>query len=320
MEEKIGIMEEDYNNRKYLGNEIESLKNNIRNTKIELENKISNYFGEEIDRNNWQQKLNEELARKENLKSQKNDLKIELNRLNVPEDDFITEEPEEQFSRDIYNEIDNRKKEIEDKIREKEEKLAQLKQAICEHTGDDISRDWMELISNLSELREEKIEEYKDITSDIMAGKYVTDVLNNLIDEEDEKIHDALESEVIKDTLLKVTTHYDDIILKDDRLIVSDKFNSFPVSTISDGAQEQVFLALRIALAKEWFKKEDLFLIFDDAFIHSDKNRRPRLIDKTIQLSKDGWQILCFTFDDRIKDMFEEKSGDNYQLIDLNKL
>lgn len=320
MEEKLGQMQDSYNKRTYLKDEIEELEKKIRNTEIELENKIFEYFNEKVEKDKWQEKLKEEKRKKRNLEEEKKDLELEQNRLGVAEENYITEKPGEEFERDRYTTIKNDLEELKEKIAEKEKELEKIKQEVCFHTDDDISTEWMELISNLSGVREQKIEEYKEITSDIMAGKYVTAVLNDLIEEEDKKIHEALKSNVIKDTLLKITTHYNDISLEDNRLIVSDKFNSFPVSTISDGAQEQVFLALRIALAKEWFKREELFLILDDAFIHSDKNRKPELVEKTIQLSKNGWQILCFTFDDRIKDLFEERSGDGYQLIDLNGL
>jgi len=204
-------------------------------------------------------------------------------------------------------------------IIKKEKELDILKQSICEYTRDDFAIDWMKLIENLADKRKEGLNEYKSLTAEIMAERYISDVIRELYEEEDEKIKEALDSEAIKGILLKVTTHYDSISLQDDRLIVSDPFYDFPVSEISDGAKEQVFLALRIGLAMHWFEKDGLFLILDDAFLHSDDKRRPELVDKVLELGENGWQILCFTFDGRIKELFDERVGE-YVFVNLDEL
>lgn len=68
-----------------------------------------------------------------------------------------------------------------------------------------------------------------------------------------------------------------------------------------------------------WFEKDALFLILDDAFLHSDDKRRPELIDKVLELGNNGWQILCFTFDHRIKELFDKRVRE-YVFLNLDKL
>jgi uncharacterized protein YhaN len=64
-----------------------------------------------------------------------------------------------------------------------------------------------------------------------------------------------------------------------------------------------------------------MFLILDDAFQHSDWKRRERLVNKLFDLSKQGWQIIYFTMDDHIRQLFEEKAKKagkvQYQTIEL---
>jgi len=53
--------------------------------------------------------------------------------------------------------------------------------------------------------------------------------------------------------------------------------------------------------------KDKLFLILDDAFQYSDWDRRKLLTDKVVDLAKKGWQIIYFTMDDNIKELFDTK-------------
>jgi len=318
MNEKRESMEKDYNKRVLLGENLDENAKNISTDELRLSEEISDLLGEEVEVDEWKARLKKEEKRKRDLEGEISDRKSELSGLQVDESNYARSKPKVEFDWDGYREVENEAEKIQEEIYEKERGLENLKHSIMEHTGDEPSIEWIKLIENLANKRDEILSKYIEITSEIIADKYVWDVIDELYEEEDEKIKDALNSEVIKETLPKVTTHYDDIYLEDDGLIVSDPFGSFPVSTISDGAKEQVFLALRIGLAMEWFKRNELFLILDDAFIHSDKNRRPELVDRVVKLGKNGWQILCFTFDDRIKELFDE-SGPEYQLFDLNK-
>lgn len=306
MEERKNKMEKDYHKRKILEEQMKKDTERIKNKELQIEQKIVNLFGEKIEIDKWEGKLREERRRKKEIEEQIKEKNKELYKLQVEEKDYLTSKPEVEFDWDKYREVNNNLKKVQDKISEKEKELNGLKHSICEHTKDDFSTSWMKLIENLANKKNEALKEYKELKAEIIATKYISDTIEELWKEEDEKIKEALNSDVLKSTLLKVTTHYDNISLHNDKLIVSDPYHDFWVSEISDGAKEQVFLSLRIGMAMHWFGKDALFLILDDAFLHSDDNRRPKLVKKILELGENEWQILCFTFDKRIKELFDE--------------
>ena len=311
-------MQEDYSTKGVLERQLGRDAEDIRNKESEAGQKIAELFGERVEIDRWKERIKSEQRRKGELKEEIRNKERELDRLQVEERDYLVSKPEVEFDWDEYKEVNKELEEVRSEIKEKEQDLNRLKQSICEHTGDDFfTIDRMKLIENLADKRKEALSEYQGLTAGIIANKYISDVIEELYEEEDEKIKEVLNSEVIEKTLPKVTTHYNSISLENDRLIVSDPFHDFPVSEISDGAREQVFWALRVGMAMHWFKKDGLFLILDDAFLHSDDKRRTELVAKVLELGENGWQILCFTFDDRIKQLFD-KHGGKYQFIDLN--
>ena len=90
---------------------------------------------------------------------------------------------------------------------------------------------------------------------------------------------------------------------------------------MSTGAREQVFLALRLGFASISMKDNTAFLILDDAFQHSDWDRRKNLIAETLRLVKTGWQVFYFAMDDHIRDLFLEAGGelgDRFRSLELS--
>ena len=108
--------------------------------------------------------------------------------------------------------------------------------------------------------------------------------------------------------------------MNDQALIVSDKYNDYPLAGLSTGAQEQILFALRIGFARKLLQRETSFLILDDAFQYSDWQRRNLLVGKMRELAEAGWQIIYFTMDDHIRDLFDSvgKSFPAYKSIRLN--
>jgi len=69
-------------------------------------------------------------------------------------------------------------------------------------------------------------------------------------------------------------------------------------------------------------QQDSLFLIFDDAFQYSDWQRRKLLVEKAAGLAQQGWQIIYFSMDDHIRDLFEaagKRFGSEYQFLSLNQ-
>ena len=88
----------------------------------------------------------------------------------------------------------------------------------------------------------------------------------------------------------------------------------------STGTREQAFLALRIGFASLLMKKKTGFLILDDAFQHSDWERRGNCMQVLLDLVAAGWQVFYLTMDDHIRDLFVEAGkglGGRFRMVDL---
>lgn len=323
MEVRRKNMEEYYNEMKVIEKQLKEERAEINDLKWKLENKVEDLLNRKIKTDKWENALNELWNKKKTLNDKIHDLNVKLAELNVEPSEFIREKPDVEFDKGEYNNVKESIKKISEKISGQKQKLDDLKNEICKVTGDDFSINWMELIGNLAKKREEITADYENITAEIIGKNIVYKTVEELHEQEDEKIENIVKSDTVSRTLQDVTTRYNKISLEDEKMIVSDPYNSFPVSLLSDGATEQVFLALRIGMAKHWLKKDKLFLILDDAFLHSDYKRRPEIIDKAIELASNGWQIICFTFDDNVRNLINEKAKNlknRYMLCDLNEM
>jgi uncharacterized protein YhaN len=202
----------------------------------------------------------------------------------------------------------------------KQQKLS-LKQNLCVLTHQPISIDLEQLILSLQDLRTEVELTIKSLTAEIVAGIAVTRAVEKLRSQESANLSNALQSPLIRETLKTTTGRYNQIDLIGEDLEVNDGFQTFMLSELSTGAQEQIMLGLRIGLASRLFSGKPLFLILDDAFQHSDWSRRPAMVDEVLRLAGDGWQIFYLTMDDHLRDLFRQKSplvvGDEYLEIAL---
>ncbi len=95
---------------------------------------------------------------------------------------------------------------------------------------------------------------------------------------------------------------------------------SYPLEELSTGAREQVLMALRVGMATRISGADSLFLLLDDAFQYSDWTRRQNLVEQSVTLVEDGWQVIYLTMDDDIRDRFLEAGetmSENFTMITL---
>ncbi len=82
-----------------------------------------------------------------------------------------------------------------------------------------------------------------------------------------------------------------------------------------------MLLALRMGFASRLAGGEPLFLILDDAFQHSDWERRERLVREVVALAETGWQISYLTMDDHLRDLFveagEQDFGEDFRFFQI---
>ncbi len=233
----------------------------------------------------------------------------------------MSENPGIRFNYDEYENLQIKLEELQNFIVTKNKDIDTLKYGICQITNDDLSISWDDLLEHLRAKREEKQNELNLIEAKIFAGIIVHELITELRQQEDLKILEGLQSDVVLNTLKDVTKNYIKLTMEDDRLIVSDNYRDFYLKDLSTGAREQIMLAMRIGFSAKILKQDSLFLILDDAFQHSDWDRRKILVSKLAEIAQKGWQIIYLTMDDNIRDLFEKAGrkfkNNDYRLIEL---
>jgi uncharacterized protein YhaN len=92
------------------------------------------------------------------------------------------------------------------------------------------------------------------------------------------------------------------------------------LTDLSTGAREQVLLALRVGFSSIAMRGQTAFLILDDAFQHSDWQRRGNLVGQIANLVDSGWQVFYFTMDDHIRGLFSDagkRFGERFKYVEL---
>jgi hypothetical protein len=234
-------------------------------------------------------------------------LKLELAATQVPVGDFLKETEAIKYDQNELVALEKRQKVLEETIKAEDSLLQTLKQRVCDLTRDSMDVNWEYLIERLRTKHHEAIEESKLIHAQILGGIFITGVISDLRQREDENIYRALGSKLMMDPIKALTPAYTGVELNGEELVVFNDKQRFLLSTMSTGVKEQVLLALRIGLTSYILGDQKMFLILDDAFQHSDWDRRELLVDEMVNLAKNGWQIIYFSMDDHIKKLFEER-------------
>ena len=313
-------MKDDYSKAQLLKEQLSDDQKDLEYRKVKISDQIFDMTGERKDPEAWNDTLQTLDINIQNLVSQIQEKELDLAKLGVDSSDYQAEKPDVEYSKQRFDELQDNLSHIKKQIDEETRKLESLKHMICLQTGDNISVNWETLINNLREAREKVLEEYKNKISEIIGKIAVHKVIGDLRKAEDAKIIEGLKSRAIQDQLYQVTKRYKSIDLEGEKLIVSDSVNDFYLSDLSTGAMEQILLALRIGLSTKILKQDSIFLILDDAFQYSDWERRTWLMDKVVDLAKNDWQIIYFTMDDHIKELFNTKGkifGEGYKIKEL---
>jgi uncharacterized protein YhaN len=303
----------DFHITQNLGEQIQSSSRRLYDLSAKIDNQIAYWMpGSSSTTTDRQTILKKILLQRKEFDEALMQIEIELKSSAIPPmeggdvSDANSYDPQKLSSLDA--EINN----IQEKVVELQHKNLNLKQRICDITASPISDNFSELLLALQDHRTELERTGKLLTADILAGIAVTQAMQELRTGEDISLRAALQSELIRNSLKAVTGRYNQIDLNADNLEVSDNFQTFRLDELSTGAQEQVLLGLRIGLASRLFAGQPLFLILDDAFQHSDWQRRPAMVDEVLRLAQTGWQIFYLTMDDHLRDLFQERTSKEF--------
>ena len=298
------------------------LKQDIEKKEASILSSLHAITGEEIGGKNWDSRIENFWRKRKEIQEAINSLNVDLSSLNIPEDFYLPDPPSEKWDKRRYLRLKEELDVVSKNLDLEKQSIDTLKTAISVATGNN-SRDLRELLTALEYKIEATENMYKDFTARILAENTVFRTVREFRLQENERLGEALGSDEVISPLQQITGHYTGLKMDSDgylNLSTSDG-DEFPLSQLSTGAAEQVYVALRTGFA-ELTMGETAFLIFDDAFQHSDWERRENLVSRVIGLVNSGWQVFYFTMDDHLKKLFDKSGGDlgqaGYTSVHLN--
>ncbi len=161
----------------------------------------------------------------------------------------------------------------------------------------------------------EKLKESNDIAGsfiEIIEGEYnisieALKIFEDIKSQEETKISDLFEKLGVSGVFEEITegkytgVHFDGELQS---VKVIDKYErELEASKLSKGAYDQLFLAIRIAIAEEMLGEGKGFFVMDDAFLASDSYRIKNQFKILKKLADRGWSILYFSVKDEVKDL-----------------
>jgi DNA repair exonuclease SbcCD ATPase subunit len=302
--------------------ELNDFSDKLENIKLEIKQIFKRLTNQNVEEDKWEQLFYEIKTLRQNIKEKIESKRGELKGLEVSENEYNQEEPKIEYSFLEMKKVDDELAEINQKIYKEEERLSSLKTNLITITQSDSTISWNELIEKVYQKSETAKKELERLKAKIISEKLVFDIICEFQSEEDKKLNEVLNSKELQELLLTLTGRYKNLFFIDKEIFISDGFNDFNLKDLSTGAKEQVMLALRIGFLKHILNQESAFLILDDAFQHSDYEKRENMVNKLFELADTGWQIIYFTMDDHIKSLFESyckkyNKNSDFDLIEL---
>lgn len=324
--EKVGIYEElredllrveyEFNGAK---EEIKSINEQLTDKEEEIRNKISGFGLEDVDIVDLHIKLREYKEKINSMKEIKNALdnveetyKVLLKDRNIDE---IREEMKDLINQDIDYSYES-EEEIDIEIRRQSDELLKIEKEIKDleyliekrYLGKrDISSIEEDLLIN-----QERI--YKG-EKEFNALDLASSMLQEAFDEIRKNIGPTLNSKVVDKFNLLTNRNYEEAKISEDyKLKVRENGTLFDGEILSNGAKDQLYLALRLSFIEMLFKNKEVPIFLDDAFVQYDDERRKQALDLLIK--QDFSQTIFFTCQG-IEKLILDKNKDKYNFISL---
>jgi len=333
-------IDEEYNSSKLLDLEnklkdLDNLEKQLNNIELDLKNendkldkvkaeirKVFDSLNIQIPENEWKDKLDDLINTTTKIKNDINAIAGELNGLGIDPENFIREDPGIKFDPTHLLNLENLINDKSNQLKELEKENLDYKGEIANITGLSTKDDWNTLIDQLYAKQNEILNQLKHQESFIIAGILVHQAISELLRAEDEHIQNSINSPNFSDLLFEITGKYKNLTIDDDgKILISSDTAEYKLQDLSTGTKEQVLFALRVTLAEK-ILDDKAFFILDDAFQHSDYDRRPKLIDQVFSLADRGWQIIYLTMDKHIQNLFIDRASNrqDFNEIELGRL
>ena len=333
-------IDEEYNSNKLLDlqnklKDLDNLEKQLNNIELDLKNendkldkvkaeirKVFDSLNIQIPENEWKDKLDDLINTTTKIKNDINAIAGELNGLGIDPENFIREDPGIKFDPTHLLNLENLINDKSNQLKELEKENLDYKGEIANITGLSTKDDWNTLIDQLYAKQNEILNQLKHQESFIIAGILVHQAISELLRAEDEHIQNSINSPNFSDLLFEITGKYKNLTIDDEgKILISSDTAEYKLQDLSTGTKEQVLFALRVTLAEK-ILDDKAFFILDDAFQHSDYDRRPNLIDQVFSLADRGWQIIYLTMDKHIQNLFIDRASNrqDFNEIELGRL
>ena len=279
------------------------LKNKIKNKELNIKNNLEkinleiNNFKNEI---NLLEKNNNELEKE--IKKLKNNFNLKINL----EKEKIKNNYLNKIEKDKINNLINLKN-INFEIQNLENKLNHKKIEL--HTLDLDSKNIEPKLENLSNI-EEKIVDNNEKMVNLKKLEKSMNLAKEVLNDSYEKMKNTVTpkfTEELSRTIAKITDEkYNNVRLNDDTGLVVELENGnyIPVSRLSIGTIDQLYLSLRLSMVEE-LSEEKMPIILDEVFAYYDTERLKNILKYIVQRFSDH-QIIIFTCTNREKELLNE--------------
>lgn len=261
----------------------------------------------------YKDKLNQMKEIKSNLQSVEETYKVLLKDRNIDE---IKEEMKQIISGDINYSYES-EEEIEVEIRKQSEELLKVEKEIkdLEHIIEKRflgKREIPEIEEDIL-INEERI---MKLEKEFKALELAGELFQESFDEIRKNVGPDLNSKVIRKFNSLTDGIYEEAKISEDyRLKVRNNGMLFDADILSNGAKDQLYLALRLSFINMLFKNKEVPIFLDDAFVQYDDERRKKALE--LLFKEEFVQVILFTCQEIEKKILEDNSYD-YNLILLN--
>ena len=262
------LLQEAYHKSKAVAEDVEEYVTKIETIKEQILNGLGKFGIQQKDDARWEETITELKNDYDKREQFIQKLTIDLANLDIEPLQYLRTDPGINFNKETINGLTKELREIQLQIQEEENVLELMKTKIRSAISDQDTAEWEKLLEKLSQKKIELTEEYKDITSKILASSLVSRVISEVRKQEDEKLKASLQMPIVKKPLFDITKRYKEIDLDGPNITVSDGYEEFDVANLSTAAREQVLLALRLGIAAKIMDNDTAFLLLDDAFQH----------------------------------------------------
>ena len=212
--------------------------------------------------------------------------------------DLIKEELSDVINVDFKYSYEN-EEEIDSVIKEKNLRLLEVEKSIKDIENEIKNRfNGKRTIPDIEEEIKSVEEEVREKTNQLKASGIAMDILQEAYEEIRGNFGPILNKNVI-DSFSKITDEkYSDVMVDDNyEMKVRNESNIMKADILSNGANDQLNLSLRLAFIDMIFKSKDVAIYLDDAFVQYDNKR----LEKTIKylVNENFKQCIIFTCQDR---------------------